>query len=847
MIYNKVKNISFPLGGIGTGCIGLSGNGALVDWEIFNRPNKNTLNGYSHFTLKVRQGEKCITKVLQGDTVENLMGAHEDTVRHIGFGFGPRYGTMAGYPHFKNLSFDGEFPIARIAFSEEDFPVVAKMTAFNPFIPHDDFNSSLPVAFFEWELENRSECEAVCALAFSVCNPADSSLNKEIVIQDGKGLLLTNAKKQKNEIGYSDLCVLTDNADTDVQEYWYRGKWRDSCTTFWKNFSDLDRMPKRIYEDAGEKDHGSVVSYVNIPSGEKRKLRFVLSWNVPIQYNYWDPYKNEKGEDVTWKNYYATVFEDSKEVAEYAIRNFTNLLAKTEAFTKGLWNSSLPNSVLDAISSNLSVLKSPTVMRLEDGSLWAWEGCFENRGSCEGSCQHVWSYAYALPFLFPRLERSLRENTIKYALSENGETKFRITLPIGREKWNHRACVDGQMGEIIKCYREWKISGDDEWIIKNASDIFKMLEYAWSEENPDKWDADKDGVMEGRQHHTLDMELFGPSSWLEGFYLLALDCAAQIADFVGDTERSREYRELYERGRAWTNENLFNGKYFCQSVDLANKSIIDAFDAQDYWNDEAKEIKYQVAEGCIIDQMLSDWHAAIIGCKGVFDEDKKKTALENLYKNNYKPSMRDVTNMWRNFAVNDESGTVICSYPDGVNIPAIPVPYCEECMTGFEYALAGLMLSNGYTYEGETMVRAVRDRYDGEKRNPWNEIECGSNYARSMASFALLPIYSGFTFDMSKGYIGFDPISKKNGEYLWSIGDSWGTVTLDRNSVRLSVLGNALSISALGINNADNAIGVTVDGKRVEFAVENGRLVFNGISIKKELVVDSDVTKCCFT
>ena len=45
----KLKTVSFPLGGIGTGCIGISGNGELVDWEIFNRPNKNTRNGYSHF------------------------------------------------------------------------------------------------------------------------------------------------------------------------------------------------------------------------------------------------------------------------------------------------------------------------------------------------------------------------------------------------------------------------------------------------------------------------------------------------------------------------------------------------------------------------------------------------------------------------------------------------------------------------------------------------------------------------------------------------------------------------------------------------------------------------------
>ena len=837
MVYKNKKTISFPIGGIGTGCIGLAGNGSLVDWEIFNRPNKNSLNGYSHFAIKVTQAGKSITKVLHGDTDESYMGAHDEKPAYVGFGFGPHSVTMAGYPHFKNVDFDGTFPIAHVNFSEDGFPIVARMTAFNPFIPHDDYNSSLPAAFFKWELENLSDMEVECTLAFTLRNPADCSQNEEVTVNGRKGLLFTNAGKNKDEIGYSDLCVVTDGSNSSVQEYWYRGGWCDPSTTYWKNLSELDRMPTRAYDEAGKRDHGVVASYVKIPAKDKATVRFVLAWNVPNQYNYWRPYKNENGDDVTWKNYYATQFENSKAVAEYSIKNFTELYDKTLTFTKALWECSLPESVIDAISANLSVLKSPTVLRLEDGSIWAWEGCNEARGSCEGSCQHVWNYAYALPFLFPKLERTLRENTIKYSLSENGETKFRIMLPFEREKWNHRACVDGQMGEIIKCYREWKISGDDEWIRRYANDIFKMLEYAWSEENPDKWDADKDGVMEGRQHHTLDMELFGANSWLEGFYLLALDCAAQIADFVGDNERSQEYKELYEKGKIWTNEFLFNGRYFCQKIDLTDKNIIDGFNAQRYWNDEAKEIKYQVADGSIIDQMLSDWHAAIIGCKGVFDNDKKKIALENLYRNNYKQSMRDVTNMWRNFALNDESGTIICSYPDGISIPAIPVPYCEECMTGFEYSLAGLMIVNGFVKEGETMVKAVRDRYDGERRNPWNEIECGSNYARSMASFALLPIYSGFSFDMSKKHIGFFPISNEDGRYLWSVGNTWGTIVITKDKHVIEVYGEPLTVSSYGIQNSEQATAVTVDGKDCDFNVCKGLIKFDTVSVVQTMEV----------
>lgn len=836
MIYEgqKTKNISFPLGGIGTGSIGLAGNGELKDWEIFNRPNKCSRNGYSHFAIKATYSDRNIVKVLHGDTNEDYMGNSCASKGHHGYGYGPHENSLAGFPHFQNVSFDGTFPIAKLSFSDKDFPATVRLCAFNPFIPHDEFHSSLPAAFFEWEIENMIDEPVRFSLACTVRNPAAATLNERVLDGDLNGVLLKSAGMSDTEIGYSDLCILSDHSDTVAQEYWYRGGWMDGCTTYWKNFSYLDRMPERRYEKPSKNDHGTVVSYVDIPAKGRATLRFVIAWNVPVAYNDWKPRGEEDDGGNTWRNYYATQFADSFATAKYALERFASLYSKTEAFSNALQSCTLPEAVKDAISANLSVIKTPTALRLEDGSFWGWEGCSVSAGSCYGTCQHVWNYAYAMPYLFPRLERSIREITLKYALDDSGATSFRVNLPLKKEMSTPRACVDGQMGEVIKCYREWKLSGDDEFLKKHSEGIFKMLEYAWSPNNPDRWDADMDGVLEGRQHHTLDMELFGPSSWLQGLYLLALDCGAGMAMYLGDEKRAELYTRLYQNGKAWMNEHLFNGRYFCQKIDLSDKALVDRFDAVRYWNDEAKEIKYQVADGCIIDQMLADWHAVLIGVDGVFDPEKKKTALEQLYKNNYKDSMRKITNMWRNFSLNDEQGTVICSYPDGVQTPAIPIPYCEETMTGFEYALAGLMISEGYVVEGERMIRAIRDRYDGEKRNPWNEIECGSNYARSMASYALLPIYSGFTFDMTRKHIGFAPIFGV-GKYLFSVGESWGTVELDGKSCRLTVLGAPLRLCSISVPNSESVRSVTVDGSSCDFKVTNGKVLLGEVEIQKEL------------
>ena len=157
--------------------------------------------------------------------------------------------------------------------------------------------------------------------------------------------------------------------------------------------------------------------------------------------------------------------------------------------------------------------------------------------------------------------------------------------------------------------------------------------------------------------------------------------------------------------------------------------------------------------------MVAQWHADLCGLGDMFDPAQVDGALDAMFRHNFKPSMRNFTNPWRLFALNDEAGAIICDYPAGTEKPAIPIPYCEESMHGFEYAFAGLLIARGRIDEGLTVVRAVRSRYNGANRNPWNEIECGSNYARSMASFALLPLFSGFRYDAPRGAMRSTPRS----------------------------------------------------------------------------------------
>ncbi|MDR2134987.1 MAG: hypothetical protein LBO76_00020 [Treponema sp.] len=827
---NKRGQISFPLGGIGTGSLGLSGTGRLIDWEIFNRPSKGSLNGFSHFAVKAeREGETLDARVLNADLPPPYMGSGG------AYGFGPERYLLAGFPHFRDCTFSGTFPFAEIGFQDETFPGALSLRAFNPFIPLNDRDSGIPGAFFELEIHNTGDTALDYTVCLSVANPyAGGKLNR--FRAEGGINAITLSSLEPAGLGAGDMSfAVAGEGALSYQEYWYRGSWFDNVGVFWRDFTRAGALKNRSYPAdpaARGEDIASLAVSARVGAGERRSFRFILTWNHPDNYNDWNEHEGTRdagGAFVTWKNYYAVLFKDSFESAAYALKNWDRLEGETRRFRDALFSSNLPEEALDAVSSAIAVLKSPTVWRLEDGTFYGWEGCAANRGSCEGSCTHVWNYAYALPFLFPALERSMREADYAYNLRPDGGMPFRLQLPLGTGRLSFRPCVDGQMGGLIKTYRDWKILGDTEWLRGLWPSVKKSLEFAWSGENRDRWDPGKSGVITGRQHHTLDMELFGPNSWLQGFYLAALKAAAEMAEALGDGDAG-QYRAMFEKGKAWSDKNLFNGEYYIQRISLEDRALVGSFEdgpgesaLRAYWNDEAGEIKYQYAEGCEIDQVLAQWHANLCGLGEIYDSAQVKSALAAIYAHNFKPSLRCHVNPCRIFGLNDEAGAVICEWPAGVRKPVIPVPYSEECMHGFEYQAAVHMIQAGLEKEGLDIVRGVRGRYDGENRNPWNEMECGSNYARSMASWALLLAYSGFSYDMPRLEIGFNPL--RDGKYFWSLDKAWGLFERTGESAVLSVLYGTQTLRRLRLGGCGRR-RAALGGQELEFKAEGDTLVF---------------------
>ncbi len=225
-----LNEISFPLGGIGTGSIGLGGNGRLLDWEIYNNASKNSVNGFSHFAIKAEKDGKVLdARVLQGDYTKNYTGQLGG-----GFGHGIANVTMAGFPHFRSCTFQGEYPIANIKLGEPSFPGSVKLTAFNPFIPLNADDSGIPAAFLSYSVKNTSDSDIDYIIAGTLKNPREKGFNKTVIGENFTGVTLASELNVKDDPWYRELTLATDDTDdTAIQEYWFRGMWYDNIETYW--------------------------------------------------------------------------------------------------------------------------------------------------------------------------------------------------------------------------------------------------------------------------------------------------------------------------------------------------------------------------------------------------------------------------------------------------------------------------------------------------------------------------------------------------------------------------------------------------------------------------------------
>jgi hypothetical protein len=472
---------------------------------------------------------------------------------------------------------------------------------------------------------------------------------------------------------------------------------------------------------------------------------------------------------------------------------------RSQRFSRCFYDSTLPAEAMEAVAANLSILKSPTVLRQADGRLWGWEGSNETKGSCPGSCTHVWNYAQAIPHLFPSLERTLRETDFGPSLGSNGHQVFRTAIPIRDTDQDHTSipAADGQLGSIIRVYREWRISGDTDWLRSLWPKVRLSLDFCIR-----NWDPKHKGCLTEMQHNTYDAPLFGPNAFCSSIYLAALRAAERMGQALH--ENVSRYSRLFDQGKRRIESELFDGEYFFQKIDWRSlgpqqprdevRAVLrpSSPDAQALLEREGPQFQY--GHGCLSDGVIGAWLAWASGLGEVLDRRKVESHLRAVYRYNFKRSLSDHAGLERSvFACGDEGGLLVGTWPKG-EMPSLPILYTSEVWTGIEYEVASHLISEGQVEEGLEIVRTCRRRYDGLVRNPFDEVEAGHWYARAMSSYALLQALSGARFDAVDGVLYLRPAIKGDFRCFLSTATGFGTVGVENGMPFVKVVSGQIPV-----------------------------------------------------
>lgn len=822
----SLKMISFPLGGIGAGSIGLGGRGQLRDWEIFNRPDIGNSPQYAFASIWLEQKDsKSQAHILESRIQPPYEGQD---------GLGSQ--NAPGLSRLQSATFTGEFPHARIDFQDDRLPVRISLDAGTPFIPLDTDESGLPIAVLRYRVSNPSHLPVTASIAFSIENPVKSPsaererpearVNELRTGKTMKGIFMHNPAlaATDGDNGTFVIAVLNaaDGRFTNLRG-WPKGRWWNSPLLFWDDFSrDGELGPEA--EEPGPV--GAVCLKGDIRPGHESEYVFLLAWHFPNRTPQRCGWTAPKGhEQVIIGNWYAKRFRDAWSVAEYAASHLESLQERTRKFVSAVRETTLPAAIKDAAMANLSTLVSTTCFRTADGEFHAFEGSDDHLGCCFGNCTHVWNYETATAHLFPSLSHSLRRSAFGYSMDERGGMYFRQLLPDGIERYGFIA-TDGQMGQIMKVYIDWQLSGDRQFLEEFWPKVKRAISFAWI---PGGWDENRDGVMEGVQHNTYDVEFYGPNPLCGVYYLGALRAAEEMARAMNEDHLASEYRRLFEKGKAWLDANLFNGSYYVQKVEGRPASAIAPGLRGGMGADDPEKPQYQVGAGCLVDQLLAQYLADVAGLGALLDPKHIQAAVEAIYRYNHKPNLLDHDCVQRTYALNDEAGLIVCEYATPSERPKIPFPYYAEVWTGLEYSTAALMLFEGMVDRGIECFADARRRYDGERRNPWDEPECGHHYARAMASWSGFLAASGFRYRGQNRHIEAVPrVKLENFRSLWTSATGWGMFDISKSQFSIASFEGFLLIRRveLAAGHERREMRVEIDGKPVAHRVrrEQGRV-----------------------
>ena len=764
-----LRAVAMPLGGIGTGTIALAGDGSLRQWQIHNQINHLACVPHSFFAVWARPHRPSnapVARVLQSAALYDHDGpvAPPPTVNdHVVPDAARR--LLQELPGVATTAFTGEYPIAEVTYHDEALSLDVQLEAFNPFIPLDPDDSGLPAIVFNLTVGNATDKRLQASVAASLqnavgwdgmasifdtaCPHYGGNSNTLIRTATTTTIAMSTARLPEEDAGFGTMALSALSPEATAVTQW------SDLRAFWDDFASDGRLGPThdaTPSPAGRTWNGALAVPFRLQPGERRTITFVLAWHFPNRYVNWSqrPFFNFPDEKSKFwlGNRYAVRFRSALAVTTYVEANLPRLASQTRLARDTFNDTTLPAPLIDAVTSQMSIIRTPTCFWTEDGAFYGFEGgCGASTahhteptgGSCPLNCTHVWNYEMALSRLFPALERTMRDTEWQIQQHPSGYLPHRVLMPTYLPRpWDRpmggpeEPALDGLLGAILKTLREYRASGDDEGLARAWPAVRRALDHLWTAH-----DSDRAGVIRGEQPNTYDISIYGLNTFIGTLYLAALRAAAVMARTQGEERFAAECEGIAVSGGELLDARLWNGEYYVQEVDL------DRYPEQNW------------VSGCHSDHLLGQWWASLLDLGPLLDPAHLHTAARSIERHNFRPSLRGLLRH-REYATEEDGGLVVCTWPHGGR-PDIPTRYSDEVWTGLEYEVAALLLCEGQAEAALRILAACRARHDGRTQNPWNDVECGDHYVRALASWSLLEAASGYRYHAATHALAFAP------------------------------------------------------------------------------------------
>ena len=456
---------------------------------------------------------------------------------------------------------------------------------------------------------------------------------------------------------------------------------------------------KRRGEDFGA---CALCSSLILKPGEKKNVRFILSWYFPNL-------TAKDGEILG--HYYENFYKNSLEVNRFLDKGYDRVFKSAVAFSELLYSTDLPSVYPDSWSSNLSPLVKCSVY-LKNGKFGLWEGL----GYCGLHTTDITYHAsFSLISLFPDLQKKQMKMGAEHQ-REDGRVhhSFKPDMKCADNGFDR---VDINMQFVLMVLRDYLFTGDREYLLSLWDNVKRAMA------STGLLDTDNDGLPDyDTKRNTYDAWNFsGTPVYIDVLWLAALRAAVIIADKVGDKTCFDKWSNTLSKGKISLEEKLWNGEYY------------------NLWRNNE-----ETDEALMTDQLDGEWFIRMLGLSGNLPDERVRSVIEFIFKNNF----------------DKEQGLVNATVPEGRKTSMATYNNCQTIAvwTGIGYAFSALALSVGNTEISDTVVGSI---HSNQLRlgHFWDHWECGHHYTRPMSSWSTLLAVAGLNIDCENKKLRFRPIA----------------------------------------------------------------------------------------